>query len=132
MRFTLWMIVLCGLATPGCGSEDYKYKEENPDPPEVVYANEVRMHLNGMKESVKAEGAKAIDFDGYFEGMEGYGEKPPVGQNGETYKKIDAGVKELQEMVLSGKSKADVTKKIDELLALTEGLPQSKASAPSS
>ena len=48
---------------------------------------------------------------------------PPVGSQGETYKTIDTGVKELQDMVKSRSSKADLMKKIDEMIALTDGLP---------
>jgi hypothetical protein len=122
------MILLLGAMAAGCGGEDYKYEEENPDPPDVVYAEDVRMYLRDMKEAADTEGPGAIDFEGYFENMKGYGDDPPVGEHKATYDKIQAGVKELQEMAKSG-NKGDVAAKLDELLALTDKLPKSKKAA---
>lgn len=126
MRYGNWVVIMfsaCLLVGCGGGGDDYKYTDENPDSPEVVYANDVRSYLADMKDGLQDEGPQSIDFEGYFEGMEGYGDEPPVGSHGETYKKIDAGVKELQGMVNSKSSRADLMKKINELIAATGSLP---------
>lgn len=101
----------------GCGGgEEYAYEVENPDSPEVVYAKDVRMYLVDMQESLRSEGPGAIDFEGYFEGMSGYGDEPPVGEHGAVFDEIHAGVKELREMRDSGAARPELSAKIDELI----------------
>jgi hypothetical protein len=136
MRFSIWILGLSSLCfCAGCGGDrdkDYAHKVENPDSPEAVYAKEVRNRLNEMKQALQKEGPGSIDTIGYIEGMEGYGEQPPVGAHGATYEKIHAGVKEIAGMVKSGKSKAEIGKKIDELLGLTKDLPGAAEPEPAS
>lgn len=111
----------------GCGGgEDYRYEMAEPEAPEAAYANEVFTRLQEMKRSNRSEGPDAIDTIGYIEGMEGYGDEPPVGQYGATYDAIHAGVREIQKMVETGKSQQEIDKKLDELITKASVLPHAK------
>jgi len=124
MRYARCAIVALAAGLCGCGGgEDYVYENENPDSPETVYANEVYSRLQEMKEQNANEGPGALDTIGYIEGMQGYGEDPPVGENGAVFDEINAGVNDLQQMINSGASKQEVGAKLDELIGKAEGLP---------
>lgn len=124
MRFPIGAVLIGVGLLSGCGgSEEYRYASET-ETPEAAYANEVYTRLIEMKRANRAEGPESLDVVGYLEGIEGYGESPPVGQHAATYDEIHAGVRELQDMLNSGNpSRAAVDKKLDELLAKAEQLP---------
>lgn len=129
MRSMLFAAVFAA-TTPlliGCGSEEYKYENENPESPDTVLANDVYDQLTEMKRAVREEGPRAVDTLGFLEGMQGYAEDEEAkGSNAALYDEITAGVKDLQSKIKSGASKAEVGQMIDDLMAKADKLPHTK------
>ncbi len=114
--------LLCWLALPvlilvGCGkapSSDPRYVE-----PTLGFADSVRRDVAGLK---GGEGGPAGTIDDFLENMEGY-EKKPVGQNKETYDAIMKAAGELKQLKDRKAGRAELLKKIDEMIDLTKKLP---------
>lgn len=124
MKYAIGTVLLGVGLLAGCGGgEEYRYTSE-PEAPEAAYANDVYTRLQDMKRANQTEGPQTIDFIGYLEGMEGYGDSPPVGDHAATYEEIHAGVRELQQLIESGNSSRNsINQKLDELLKKAEQLP---------
>ncbi len=115
----LSLLVLPALTLTGCGkpppSADPRYVE-----PTLGLANSVRQDVMALRGSNEVPPGATIDE--FLENMEGY-EKRAVGQNKETYDAIMKAAQELKQLKDRKAGRAEIMKKIDEMMELTKKLP---------
>jgi len=115
--FSLLVLVLPALILAGCGkppSADPRYVE-----PTAGFADFVRRDVAGLK---GGEGGVAATLDEFLENMEGY-EKKPLGEHKDTYDAIMKAAGDLKRLKDGKAGRAELLKKIDEMIGLTRKLP---------
>jgi len=115
-----FVLILCvALVSTGCG-QSRSLDPRQPVEPSLDYATFVRAEAARLK---KGEAGQKAAIGMFLENIEGY-QKKPLGKNKDTYDAIFKSAQNLKQMKDRKAGDAEVKKQIDEIVKLTEKLPQ--------